>query len=382
MSTAIAAPKSASQSTKTTPEVKPAAATRSWQELAVWIVLGLLFVASIWSVGALRINIASILDSVDNAIAFGSRMFPLDFPPIGELVGLILETLAIVFLATVLSVVLSIPVALYAASNTTIGKTSRGVSRAIIVLGRALPDLILAIVFMRMFGLGALPGIFATGIHLVGMVGKLLADAIESLDDGPIEAMRSTGAGRWQVITTAVLPPLFPQIIATALHRFDINLRTSVLLGYVGVGGIGLAISDALRSLNYQRGMALALVVLVLCIAIEFISGTIRASLLTPNTSGQTWADKVIAKISGNEKPQEAGRVSPPWIAERFAHTLNIVLLLVLLIGSFAAVDMTWSSFLGGLMAIPETVMLFSPPSAGGAMPDILEGLLVTIQIS
>lgn len=78
-----------------------------------------------------------------------------------------------------------------------------------------------------------------------------------------------------------------PQIVATALHRFDINLRTSVLLGYVGVGGIGLEIADALRALDYQRGMALALVVLGLCIVVELISGSVRAAIL-PAAAGAT----------------------------------------------------------------------------------------------
>lgn len=106
----------------------------------------------------------------------------------------------------------------------------------------------LAIVFLRMFGLGATAGILAMGIHSVGMVGKLYADAIEELDDGPRESIESAGGSRGQQIFSAIPQVLLPQIVATALHRFDINLRTSVLLGYVGVGGIGLAIADALRT--------------------------------------------------------------------------------------------------------------------------------------
>ena len=213
----------------------PARPSRSVNDIAVWVVLGMLFAAAIWSTLELRINLASIIDSIDNAGRFMSRMFPLDFPPVGELIGLIAETLAIVVLATVLAVILSLPVAILAAANTTTGGTARAVSRTTIVLARAIPDLILAIVFFRVFGLGALPGILAMGIHSIGMVGKLLADAIESLDDGPVEAVRSAGGGRLQQIMTGVMPQLLPQLIATGLHRFDINLRTSVLLGYVGV---------------------------------------------------------------------------------------------------------------------------------------------------
>ena len=133
--------------------------------VGVTAVMGLLLAAAVWSTIELRINVASIVDSVGNAAAFARRMFPLDFPPLLDLLGLIGETLAIVVLATVVAVILSLPVALLAASNTTPGPTARGTARVLIVLARAVPDLILAIVFFRMFGLGALPGILAMGIH-------------------------------------------------------------------------------------------------------------------------------------------------------------------------------------------------------------------------
>lgn len=106
--------------------------------------------------------------------------------------------------------------------------------------------------------------------------------------------MEAAGGTRWQQITAAIPQALLPQIIATALHRFDINLRTSVLLGYVGVGGIGLVIANALRGLNYQRGMALAFLMLALCIALELISGAVRARLLNAagaTAAGGTWVD-------------------------------------------------------------------------------------------
>ena len=159
---------------------------------------------------------ASLADSVANAQAFAQRVFPLDFPPLGELVSLTAQTLAIVTLATLLSVRESLPVAVFAAWNTTTGAVARGSARTLIVVCRAVPDLILAIVFFRIFGLGALPGVLALGLHSVGMVGKLYADAIESLDNGPQEAIRAAGGGRTQQIVSGIIPPLMPQLIATA----------------------------------------------------------------------------------------------------------------------------------------------------------------------
>lgn len=342
-----------------------------------------LFVAGVWSLGSLGIDLSTILDSLDNAVAFARRMFPLDFPPVAETVGLILETLAIVFLATFLSVVISVPLALAAARPTTHGRVSRGTARTLIVLARAVPDLVLAIVFLRMFGLGATAGILAMGIHSVGMVGKLYADAIEELDDGPRESVESAGADRGQQIMAAIPQVLLPQIVATALHRFDINLRTSVLLGYVGVGGIGLAIADALRTLNYQRGMALALIVLVLCIAVELSSGAIRAALL--GRSGATarrgtWADALFVRLDGGRGTQV--RLTPPWTVHRAQRFVSAAVVLLLLGLSLHRVDLSWSAIWQGVLAAPETLGLFLPPSTGGSLEVILEALVVTVQIA
>ena len=112
-------------------------------------------------------------------------MFPLDFPPLGELLTLCGQTMAIVVSATLLSVIISVPLAILAAGNTTPGHAARFGARALIVLVRAVPDVVLAIIFFRIFGLGAMTGVLAMGVHSVGMVGKLYADAIEQIDEGP-----------------------------------------------------------------------------------------------------------------------------------------------------------------------------------------------------
>ncbi|MCY1159872.1 MAG: phnE [Citricoccus sp.] len=349
---------------------------------AVLVLIGLV-AAGIWSVNSLGINLATIAQSLDNAVAFAQRMFPLDFPPLAETLVLVFETLAIVFLATFLSVVLSVPVALAAANATTRGRFSQGTARTLIVLARAIPDLVLAIVFLRMFGLGATAGIIAMGIHSVGMVAKLYADAIEELDDGPRESVEAAGGSRGQQITAAIPQVLMPQLVATALHRFDINLRTSVLLGYVGVGGIGLAIADALRTLDYQRGMALALLVLGLCIGIELLAGAIRAAIMKGSGGsvvGGTWADRLFNR--GAADVPGAVRLTPPWTAARAQRFLAGVIILVLLLASLWQVEMSLGVLWQGLLALPETLGLFFPPSTGGALDSLVKQLLVTIQIA
>ncbi|MGP6172672.1 phosphonate ABC transporter, permease protein PhnE [Corynebacterium sp. A21] len=362
------------------PPVKPLPSVGAMAATGVMVVL---IIAGVWSINALGINIGTIVDSFGNAVSFVSAMFPLDFPPIGETLSLVFETLAIVFLATLLSVILSVPTALFAARTTSSGKVAQWVARAITVLCRAIPDLVLAIIFLRMFGLGPTAGIIAMGIHSVGMVAKLYADAIEELDDGPRESIESAGASRGQQILTAIPQKLMPQLIATALHRFDINLRTSVLLGYVGVGGIGLAIADSLRVLNYQRGMALALIVLALCIIIELISGSIRAALMSKaggGITGGTWVDRAFNK--GREPGVNDVKLTPPWSIERFRRFFAVGLIVVLTIAATWRVDISWTDLWTGLLDLPATLALFFPPSTGGSLENMLEQLLITMQIS
>ncbi|WP_257183441.1 phosphonate ABC transporter, permease protein PhnE [Corynebacterium cystitidis] len=356
---------------------------RDWNAIAAGIVGVLLIVAGFWSIAELGINASTIVNSFDNAVNFVGRMFPLDFPPLGETVGLILETLAIVFLSTLLAVLLSIPVALMSARPTSANPTMQWIGRALTVLARAIPDLVLAIVFLRMFGLGATAGILAMGIHSVGMIAKLYADAIEELDDGPRESIESVGGTRRQQIWSAIPQTLMPQVIATALHRFDINLRTSVLLGYVGVGGIGLAISESLRVLNYQRGMALALIVLVLCIIVEMISGATRAAIMKKAggaVQGGTWVDRAFNR--GRKTGANDLTLTPPWTGDRIGRFATMALIVVLTVWAILQVDLSFTQILSGLANIPETMALFFPPSTGGALDSMIEALIVTIQIA
>ena len=342
-----------------------------------------LVLAGAWSVWSLGINVSTIIGSFDNAVGFFVRIFPLDFPTVAETFSLVFETLAIVFLATLLSVGLSIPVALAAARPTRLGRGSQWSARTLIVLARAIPDLVLAIVFLRMFGLGATAGIIAMGIHSVGMIAKLYADAIEELDDGPRESVESLGGSRAQQITAAIPQTLMPQLIATALHRFDINLRTSVLLGYVGVGGIGLAIADSLRTLDYQRGMALALIVLVLCIGIELVSGAIRAALMRSagaRVTGGTWVDRMLNR--GREAGADDLRLTPPWSLTRISRFASAAIIVIFTVAALWRVDVSWSALIQGVLDLPKTLALFFPPSTGGSMTNLVEQLLVTIQIS
>ncbi|MFE5813327.1 phosphonate ABC transporter, permease protein PhnE [Streptomyces sp. NPDC056479] len=397
-----------------TPTKRPADARRTVPrpragDLAALLVIAALTAFACWAFADLRINAATLVDSASNAADFAGRMFPLDFPPPAELLRLCGQTMAVVMCATLLSVLLSVPVAVLAAGNTTPHPSARFAARGVIVLARAVPDVVLAIVFFRVFGLGALTGVLAMGLHSVGMVGKMYADAIEQIDEGPRTAVRATGAGRLQQLVSGVLPQVLPSLVANALHRLDINLRISVVLGFVGVNGLGFEIAGALNALDYRRGMALALVVLVLCVLVELVSGAIRRVLLrNAGTGGRRTRAKGAASQSSatrrpvlaavpraaasdrpdphnpaqSVRPAVAPRISPPWNARRVRRTVYSAVTVLALVASVWGAGLAPEQFFGALGNLGGTLGLFWPPQTGGILPDLLTDLFDTIKIA
>lgn len=375
---------------------------------AVLVLVGLL-AAALWSFADLRINIATFVDGAHRAVAFAARVFPLDFPPLLEILALCGQTLAIVVLATLLSTILSVPLALLAAGNTTPNDASRLGSRALIVIARAVPDVVLAIVFVRIFGIGALTGVLAMGLHSIGMIGKMYADSIEQVDDGPATALKAAGATRLQQIAGGVLPPVLPAFVAIGLHRLDINLRVSVVLGFVGVQGIGYAIAESLRVLDYRRGIALALVVLGLCIVVELLSGSIRTALLGRSTGPRGGITGAVGRLGshvatrGRDRSDDQlgvdadltrdprlrsaaalveGRLSPPWDFRRISSAVYALLTAIVLVASFVGAGVSPVEFLSALPRVFASIGLFWPPETGGILGLLFVQLLITIKIA
>lgn len=217
------------------------------------------------------------IGDVKNLVA---RMTPPRFANLDETLSALLETLWMAVIGTTIAVVLSVPLAFGAARNTTPHRAVMAVCRGIIVLTRTIPDLVFAAVFVRALSIGVLPGILALGLHSIGMVGKLFADAIEQTTPSPRQAVVSVGAGKWQAITTSVIPQAMPSFIATALYRLDINLRSSTVLGIVGAGGIGFILKSFTGSLQWDKALGVVILIFVFITVMEFVSALVRSSLL------------------------------------------------------------------------------------------------------
>jgi phosphonate transport system permease protein len=199
-----------------------------------------------------------------------------DFPAMLQPIGV---TVIMAFSATVLGTLLSVPCALAASSNVSPGWL-RNTMRFLIAIERGLPEIVLLLFAVAAFGLGALPGLIALSIASIGMLAKLLADAVEEIEPKLLESISVTGATHAQVIRYAVIPQILPSLLANALFRFEVNVRASVLLGAVGAGGIGYVLSTSMSALEYQKATMAILSSLLLVLVSERISDHFRARVL------------------------------------------------------------------------------------------------------
>ena len=222
------------------------------------------------------LNIERMTQGIPAIISLLGEMLPPDFSRFPQWIVPIFDTLAMSVAGTALAVLLSFPLCLLAASNTTPHPIAFYCSRTILNLTRAIPELILGMILVAAVGFGNLPGTLALGLHSVGMVGKFFAEAIELSDRAPVEAARAVGATEPQVIVHSVLPQVLPQMADVTFYRWEYNLRASMVLGAVGAGGIGLEIISALRILKYQQVSALLIVVLAMVTLVDGLSSYLR----------------------------------------------------------------------------------------------------------
>jgi phosphonate transport system permease protein len=219
------------------------------------------------------------LDAWPAVTQLSAEMWPPNFSRWRSWVRPLLDTLAMSIAGTALAVLLSLPLALLAARNTTPHPALAFLARLLLSALRSVPEIIMGIILVAMVGFGALPGVLALALHSVGMVGKFYAESIEHVDPRPIEAARAAGARPLQVITHAVLPQVLPQLADTTIYRWEYHFRASAVLGIVGAGGIGFELIAALRLLDYAQVSAILLAILACVLVVDGIGAALRRQL-------------------------------------------------------------------------------------------------------
>jgi phosphonate transport system permease protein len=360
-------------------------------------------IGAIWGLRRVEMSLFALIDGWPETWSLLQRMWPPFIPAEDrrQVLTLLRDTFFMAFLGTVIGVVLSVPLGLLASRNVARNPIVSGVARAIIALARAVPSLVLALVFVRVFGIGPIAGVLALGLHSIGFCGKLFSAAADNIELGPRDGVASTGASRMQELLSGVWSQMTPSVIATSLYRVEINFREGSLIGLVGGGGIGLAIRGYQGSLRYQELLGVTLVVVVAVIAMELLSQAARRTILgdsdpfgkraagaggrfaittmlakalrpirrrldgrndspntvtaTPPSTSVPTGDQVTA-IAASDVP-----LTPPWTPERIKLSLLAAGVALCTLLSFVLPDIDVGRFFTSLVDLPSTLWKLVP---------------------
>lgn len=243
----------------------------------IWVILILSLLH--FSSQATGVKWADFFANLDQFVDLLNRMAHPDWNYVTLIVQPILETIQMALLGTTIGTLVAVPFSVLAARNLVKNTILRGFIRLFLNLVRTLPDLLLAALAVAVVGIGATAGIWTLAIFSFGMVSKLFYETIETIDEGPLEAMRAAGASYIQVVFFAVLPQVLNGFISYFLYTFEINVRASTILGYLGAGGIGVYLQRSLSSFRYDQTAVIVLAILIVVIVIDAISNTLREKL-------------------------------------------------------------------------------------------------------
>jgi phosphonate transport system permease protein len=235
----------------------------------------------VWAIVGLGLKLDRLVELPGSlAVLFRDMLLPPAWDYTAKAMEAMVESIQIAWIGTLIGAVISLPLGFFGAHNVSPRPVSVSI-RVLLDAIRAVPELVLLLVFfVPVAGLGPFPAALALGIHSVGTLGKLTAEAVESIDHGPVEAARASGASAIQIQRWGVLPQVLPEVIAFWLYRFEINIRAAAVLGLVGAGGVGSLLTTNLRYGRYSDAGMVIVVVVVATILIDSVSGRVRRRII------------------------------------------------------------------------------------------------------
>lgn len=273
------------------------AVPRRW---APWLTLSALLALVVWSYHGTRVEVATLLsgEAIRQIGAYIGKLFPPDFSgkALADAAFGAVETFAISLVGSVLSVCLAFPLALGATRTILyrgvlyegqrlgpVQKAARlavyGFSKAVLAVFRTVPEIVWALIFVFIVGLGPFPGVLALGFHTGGVLGKLFGEVLEDVDPRPLEALQSTGASRLGIVLYGILPQALPQFVSYALYRWEVNIRAAAVMGFVGAGGLGQRIHVAISLFHEHRLLTLILAIYIMVTLVDALSAWLRGRL-------------------------------------------------------------------------------------------------------
>ena len=245
---------------------------RGWR----WGIYAFAVIYLVLAVSSVEVNWARVYEGLERGWRFLQGFLVPDFTSRWRDIGSgLVESLTMTVTSTIVGVLLAIPVGIGAARNLAPLPVYL-VCRSVVAISRSLQEIIVAILFVAMFGFGPFAGFLTLTFATIGFMAKLLAEDIEDIDEGQAEAVRATGASWWQVVNYAVQPQVMPRLIGLALYRLDINFRESSVIGIVGAGGIGATLNTSIDRYEYDSAGAILIIIIAIVMLAEYSSGFVR----------------------------------------------------------------------------------------------------------
>jgi len=269
--------------------------------LGNYAVVGILLALFVWSYRGSEIRLTELFSREGGAqiLAYAKRLFPPDLSPnvIQEAVRGTFETFAISFMGTLLAAAIAFLVVFFASRNLIYSgllydmEPKRGWYRALRLLPyllakgllnflRTVPEMLWALIFVFIVGLGPFAGVLALGAHTGGVLGKLFGEVLEDVDPQPVESLQSTGANKLQILFYGIVPQVLPQFISYTLYRWEVNIRVAAVLGFVGAGGLGQRIYVAISLFFENQLLTFLIFIYVLVTIVDYLSAYLRRRMI------------------------------------------------------------------------------------------------------
>ncbi len=260
----------------------PTAADHQWRQIRLiehpglrYGLIALTIAYVIWSTGTLEINWTRFTNGIPRAINMFSRMFPPDFSRWELLIKGLLESVQMALAASFFGMLLAIPLGICGAGNL-VPRPVYYAARGIIILSRTFHEIIIAIFFVKIFGFGPLAGVLTLIVASMSFISKMIAEDIENMSPGQLEAIRATGASFPKLLIYCISPNTLPRYLGVSIYRLDANIRHSTVVGIVGAGGIGQVLAASFSRYDYDFSLAILMIIVSIVFMGEFFSSWIR----------------------------------------------------------------------------------------------------------
>ena len=247
-------------------------------QFAVLLLLGVGFYVLCLRVA--EVDFGKLVAGLPRLAGWASRAWPPDLSEVGTLMVRAGETVAMGTVGTSFAAILAVPVCILAARNVTPSRWLAVPARGLLNVLRGIDSFVFALILVAAVGLGPFAGVLGVALHAAGTIAKLWAEAIETVEPGPMEAATMTGAGRLKVIRHALVPDVLPSLASIMLYIWEWSVRASTVLGVVGAGGIGQELKNSVDLLQFDRVLTILVIVLVMVTAIDAASAWLRRRLL------------------------------------------------------------------------------------------------------